>query len=86
MFEDSDSRKIVDAEDEKTLEEAHGVICKSSLVLLEGTLMLTNKRLLFVAGDNSEDLDSEGAGKVSADNFKEDVESAPDFPDDSGRS
>lgn len=67
--------------EETTLKEEHNVFCRSSLVLIEGDLTLTNKRLLFVSSKGRppvtepEDLVPESTKVVEDD---EDPENPPD--------
>ena len=44
-------------ENETILKEATGIICKTALLILEGSLVLTNERLVFLAGEEGEDID-----------------------------
>lgn len=51
-------------QDERVLRKAEGVICKSSLVILEGTLSLTDIRLIFDVGDESVDSKMDNAEEI----------------------
>ncbi len=52
-------------QDQRVLKKAEGVICKSSLVILEGTLSLTDNRLIFDLGDEPIDSKMDDAEEIN---------------------
>lgn len=72
-FADSEAEEM-----ERVLKKVEDVICKNSLVILEGTLLLTNKRLFFYIGREQDDSPLDETKETSFENNK-DVDKLSDF-------